>query len=82
MLENKIIPYKNKVAEGENDMAERCDVLARVISQKGTCAQEHKVGDEWVIKDTTPGGYMPRSFQFTASSCVGTEVWWDIYLGK
>jgi uncharacterized repeat protein (TIGR04076 family) len=30
------------------------DMIARVISQKGTCAAGHKVGDEFVIGDKTP----------------------------
>ncbi|MHC1578191.1 MAG: TIGR04076 family protein [Dehalococcoidia bacterium] len=29
------------------------DVIARVISQKGTCAAQHKVGDEFVIGQET-----------------------------
>ena len=37
-------------------MAEKYDVVARVISQKGTCVAEHKVGDEWAIGGTTPAG--------------------------
>ena len=32
-------------------MAESYEVVLRVISQKGTCATRHKIGDEWVIKD-------------------------------
>jgi uncharacterized repeat protein (TIGR04076 family) len=30
------------------------DVIARVISQKGTCAAQHKVGDEFVVEQQTP----------------------------
>ena len=30
------------------------DVIARVISQKGTCAAGHKVGDVFVIGQKTP----------------------------
>ena len=30
------------------------EVIARVISQKGTCAAQHKVGDEFVIGQQTP----------------------------
>ena len=30
------------------------DVIARVISQKGTCTVGHKVGDEFVIGEKTP----------------------------
>jgi len=29
-------------------------VIARVISQKGTCAAQHKVGDEFVMGEKTP----------------------------
>ena len=30
------------------------DLIAKVISQKGTCAAQHKVGDEFVIGQETP----------------------------
>jgi uncharacterized repeat protein (TIGR04076 family) len=30
------------------------DVIAKVISQKGTCVAGHRVGDEFVITDKTP----------------------------
>jgi uncharacterized repeat protein (TIGR04076 family) len=30
------------------------EVIARVISQKGTCAAGHKVGDEFVVGEKTP----------------------------
>jgi len=30
------------------------DVIAKVISQKGTCEAQHKVGDEFVIGQQTP----------------------------
>ena len=43
-------------------MAERYEVVARVISQEGTCAFEHKVGDEWVIGGTTPAGICLSAF--------------------
>lgn len=43
-------------------MAESYDVLVRVISQKGTCVQEHKVGEEWVIGRKTPGGICLSAF--------------------
>jgi len=32
------------------------EVVARVISQKGTCEAGHKVGDEFVIGEETPPG--------------------------
>lgn len=31
-------------------------VSARVVSQKGHCAAGHKVGDEFIIEETTPKG--------------------------
>ena len=37
-------------------MAETYDVVAKVISQKGTCNAEHKVGDEFIIGFKTPAG--------------------------
>ena len=37
-------------------MAERYKVNIRVVSQTGTCGQEHKVGDQWVIDRKTPEG--------------------------
>ena len=30
------------------------DVIAKVVSQKGTCAAQHKVGDEFIIGQQTP----------------------------
>ncbi len=43
-------------------MAGSYDVLVRVISQKGTCAAKHKVGDEWVIGSKTPEGICISAF--------------------
>ena len=53
---------EDNAAEGESDMAESYDVAVRVISQKGTCALEHKVGDEWIIKGKTPEGICLSAF--------------------
>lgn len=44
-------------------MLDRHYVLVRVISQKGTCQQEHKVGQEWVIGTKTPEGICFSAFQ-------------------
>ena len=44
-------------------MAERYEVLVKVVSQKGTCVQEHKVGEEWVLKTKTPEGICFSAFQ-------------------
>ena len=45
-------------------VAEQYEVLARVVSQKGTCALGHKVGDEFLIGHRTPAGMC--SFAFDA----------------
>ena len=44
-------------------MAERYDVAVKVVSQKGTCAAEHKVGDEWVIGSKSPEGICLSAFE-------------------
>jgi len=43
-------------------MAETYDVIAKVISQKGTCGAEHKVGDQWVIGSKTTEGICLSAF--------------------
>lgn len=46
-------------------MADRYDLVVKVISQKGTCVDEHKVGDEWFINaqlDKVPGGICLGAF--------------------
>ena len=43
-------------------MAERYDVVVRVVSQQGTCVHEHKVGDKWVMKAKTPEGICLTAF--------------------
>jgi len=43
-------------------MAGRYKVKIRVISQKGICRNEHKVGDEWIIEGKTPGGMCPSAW--------------------
>lgn len=43
-------------------MAERYDVQVKVVSQKGTCNAEHKVGNEWVIRQHTPPGICLSAF--------------------
>jgi len=37
-------------------------VVAKVVSQKGTCVAGHKVGDEFVIGDTTPSDMCSWAF--------------------
>ena len=38
------------------------DVIATVISQKGTCAAGHKVGEEFIISDRTCPGVCSWAF--------------------
>jgi uncharacterized repeat protein (TIGR04076 family) len=38
------------------------EVIAKVISQKGTCAAGHKVGDEFTIGEKTPPGLCAWAF--------------------
>ena len=44
-------------------MAKRYDVVAKVVSQEGTCAAKHKVGDEWILARKTPEGICLYAFQ-------------------
>ena len=43
-------------------MAEGYEVVVKVISQKGTCAAGHKVGDQWVLGDKTVEGICLSAF--------------------
>ncbi len=43
-------------------MADSYNVVARVVSQEGTCGIGHKVGDEWIISGTTPAGICLSAF--------------------
>ncbi|MCX5990759.1 MAG: TIGR04076 family protein [Chloroflexi bacterium] len=38
------------------------EIIARVISQKGTCSAGHRLGDEFVIGEKTPPGMCPWAF--------------------
>ncbi len=38
------------------------DIVARVISQKGTCVAGHKVGEEFLIGEKTPQGMCSWAF--------------------
>lgn len=44
-------------------MAETFNVSIKVISQIGTCLENHKVGDEWIVKGgKIPGGICHSAF--------------------
>jgi uncharacterized repeat protein (TIGR04076 family) len=49
-------------------MAGRYKVKAKVISQEGTCAIGHEVGDEFLIGETTPQGICLGAFESLFSS--------------
>ena len=38
------------------------NVAIKVISQKGTCWAEHKVGDEWIVRGKSPEGMCLSAF--------------------
>ena len=38
------------------------EIIAKVISQKGTCEAGHRVGDELIIGQTTPANMCPWAF--------------------
>ncbi len=48
-------------------MAERYKVRIEVISQEGRCAQEHKVGDSWVVEGKTPEGICLSAYDALSS---------------
>jgi uncharacterized repeat protein (TIGR04076 family) len=44
------------------EIAGEREVVATVVSQKGTCAVGHKVGDKFVVGDTSPAGMCSWAF--------------------
>jgi uncharacterized repeat protein (TIGR04076 family) len=49
-------------------MAESYKVRIKVISQKGSCEAGHKVGDEWLVGEKTPGGLCLFAFSSLSPS--------------
>ena len=43
-------------------MTKRYEVRVKIISQKGTCAKKHQVGDEFTVGGTTPEGLCCSAF--------------------
>ena len=61
-------------------MAETVQVIARVISQQGTCEAGHKVGDEFSVGGATAAGMCPFAFYamfpfFTVLQFGGSFPW-------
>ena len=58
------------------------DIIAKVISQKGSCAAQHKVGDEFVVGEKTPPGVCSWAYYVLFPSAEvlqfgGTFPWED-----
>lgn len=54
--------------EGGTGMSPEYDVRIKVISQEGRCGAGHKVGDEWIVGATTPGGMCFNAFAVLQSN--------------
>ncbi len=67
-------------------MAEQYQVIAKVISQKGTCSAGHKVGDGIDVGGLSPADMCPFAFcavfPFTTVLQFGGAVPWDEYRDK
>ena len=69
-------------------MAERYEVVAKIVSIKGTCTAGHKVGDEWVVgtqindEDWVIGGKMQKGICAGAFSTMCPYVSALIYGGS
>ena len=51
-------------------MSETCEVIATVVSQKGTCVAGHKVGEAFPIGDKTPHGMCSWAFYTVFPSVI------------
>ena len=50
------------------DKVNKYDTAVKVISQRGSCAAGHKVGDEWVVGMHTPAGICIAAFNSMLAS--------------
>lgn len=61
--------------------AEFYELIAKVISQEGHCALNHKVGDEFRISEKTPAGMCPWAFYalfpFISVLQFGGSFYWE-----
>ncbi len=62
-------------------MADKYDVAVKVVSQKGTCVFEHKVGDEWIVGGTAPAGLclpaLSALLPFITALRFGGSFYWE-----
>jgi len=67
-------------------MADEIEMVARVISQQGTCGAGHKVGDEYDVSGPTPSGMCPFAFYaifpFLVALQYGGSFPWEKDPGK
>ena len=67
-------------------MPEMHNVIAKVISQKGECSVGHRVGDEFIVGQTTPEGMCAWAFcalfQFAVVLQSGSSFPWEAGEGK
>jgi hypothetical protein len=56
-------------------------VMARVISQKGTCEAQYMVGDEFVVGGKTPPQPLSRALLLPFPFCSGPALWRFFPLG-
>jgi uncharacterized repeat protein (TIGR04076 family) len=61
--------------------AESYEIVAKIVSQKGTCALGHKVGDTFRIADKTPPGMCVWAFYtlfpFISPLQYGGSFFWE-----
>lgn len=61
--------------------AETYEVIAKVVSQEGTCAADHEVGNEFPVWDKTPPGVCSWAFYalfpFASVLRFGGSFWWE-----
>jgi uncharacterized repeat protein (TIGR04076 family) len=55
------------------------DVIAKVISQKGNCDAQHKVGDEFLLRvESTPAGLCSWAFNAMMPAVSALQFWGKI----
>jgi len=64
--------------EKDNDEEDKMpDVIAKVVSQKGTCAAGHGVGDEFIIGEKTPRSMCSWAFYTSRTYLLSLEDFLD-----
>ena len=62
-------------------MTARHEVLVKIVSQKGKCEQDHKVGEEWMLHGKTPEGIclgaLPTILSAARALMFGASFPWE-----